>query len=283
LKNYLVILAGSPRGGNRTWESLEKYVLKHLNADLAICLSNKWNLNNSILKNAKYSWVFDDYSDSLKYYEENFFNTWREYLMTGQDTGLLSSGGVHFVFKDYVLKNYLSTLEKYDFIIYTRFDQFYTDYHPKGIEDKILIPSGEDYFGICDRHALVPVNLIKKFLRICEFIDSGKALKNVSEFNNCETTYKQHLESEGLLKKVERFNRHQFTSSLRGEHTNWRVAKYRIYLYKNLMTKYPDEFLDSLSNLIDKKGISRALFQEPVLFFNYIYIKSRIILSRLKF
>ena len=31
---YLVILAGSPRGGERTWSSLDKYVLKHLNADL---------------------------------------------------------------------------------------------------------------------------------------------------------------------------------------------------------------------------------------------------------
>ncbi len=282
MKNYLVILAGSPRGGNRTWESLDKYVLKPLNADLAICLSDKWILNSSILENAKFRWVFDDYSENLKYYEENFLNTWREYLMTGQDTGLLSSGGVHFVFKDYILKNYLGTLEKYDYIVYTRFDQFYTDYHPEGKEDKILIPFGEDYFGICDRHALVPVNLIKQFLRICEFIDSDKALKNVPEFNNCETTFKQHLESEGLLRNVERFNRLQFTSSLKGEHTNWRVAKYRIYIYKNLMTKYPDEFLDSIRNLIDKKGIAKALLQEPILLFNYIYLKIRIILGKLK-
>jgi hypothetical protein len=36
-KNYLVVLAGSPRGGEKTWESLYKYVLNPLNADLAIC------------------------------------------------------------------------------------------------------------------------------------------------------------------------------------------------------------------------------------------------------
>ena len=35
--NYLVILAGSPRGGEDTWNSLFKYVIKHLEADLAIC------------------------------------------------------------------------------------------------------------------------------------------------------------------------------------------------------------------------------------------------------
>ena len=40
-KNYLVVLAGSPRGGEKTWESLYKYVLNPLNADLAICWSDK--------------------------------------------------------------------------------------------------------------------------------------------------------------------------------------------------------------------------------------------------
>ena len=42
-KNYLVILAGSPRGGEKTWHSLYKYVVDPLNADLALCTSDKWN------------------------------------------------------------------------------------------------------------------------------------------------------------------------------------------------------------------------------------------------
>ena len=43
--DYLTILAGNPRGGEQTWESLNKFVLSPLNSDLAICTGTKW-LNN---------------------------------------------------------------------------------------------------------------------------------------------------------------------------------------------------------------------------------------------
>ena len=33
-------------------------------------------------------------------------------------------------------------------MIFSRFDQMYTDYHIKGYENKIIIPEGEDYFGL---------------------------------------------------------------------------------------------------------------------------------------
>lgn len=280
MNKYLVILAGSPRGGSRTWKSLNKYVLKHLNADLAICLSDKWKLSDKILTNAKYEWRFEDFSENLKYYEKNFSKNWKEYLYTGKDTGLLSSGGVHFVFKDYILRNYISILQQYDYIIYTRFDQFYTDFHPTAIKDSILIPSGEDYYGICDRHAMIPKKYIEKFLGICNYIDSRNSMKNIPKFNNCETTFKRHLEAENILKFVNRFSRSQFTATLEGEHTNWRVAKYKIFFIKNLMIKYPDEFLDSISNLISKKGIFSSTLREPVLLANYFYIKTRIILGK---
>ena len=95
-----------------------------------------------------------------------------KYFDTGVDTGLYTSGSVHFVFKDIILKNYLKILKSYKFIIYTRFDQKYTDFHPDGVENKILIPKGEDYFGICDRHALFPSNFSEKFfkhMQLCRF------------------------------------------------------------------------------------------------------------------
>ena len=37
MNKYLIILAGSPRGGEKTYSSLYKYVKNHLNADLALC------------------------------------------------------------------------------------------------------------------------------------------------------------------------------------------------------------------------------------------------------
>ena len=37
MKKYLTVLAGNPRGGEQTWESLYKYVINHLDSDLALC------------------------------------------------------------------------------------------------------------------------------------------------------------------------------------------------------------------------------------------------------
>ena len=44
-EKYLVVLGGSPRGGEKAWSSMYKYVKNHLKADLAICTGKKW-LNN---------------------------------------------------------------------------------------------------------------------------------------------------------------------------------------------------------------------------------------------
>ena len=279
---YLVILAGSPRGGEKTWESLFNNVINPLNADLAICCSNKWDQNNSLFKNAKYKWIFDEYEDYRDYYREKFNGSWEKYFKTGIDTGLYSSGLVHFVFKDIIKDQYLEILEKYKYIIYTRFDQFYLDRHPKVKDNEILIPEGEDYSGICDRHAAFPSKYSEEFLSICEYIDNKIALENVPDFNNCETTFLSHMQANGLVNKVKRFKRTQFTASLKGEHTNWRVAKYRIYLYKNLMTKYPNEFMDSVRNIIETTSHPRFFIRKPIISLNYYYLKFRRLAGRIK-
>tara|TARA_Y100000741_G_scaffold239963_1_gene183717 strand:+ start:121 stop:1005 length:885 start_codon:yes stop_codon:yes gene_type:complete len=282
LKDYLVILAGSPRGGEDTWSSLYKYVVDYLDADLAICCSDKWDQDISLFNKAKYKWIFPEFENYFNYYDSNFNGTWKKYFETGLDTGLYTSGSVHFVFKDMILRNYLNILESYKFIIYTRFDQKYTDFHPKGKENKILIPEGEDYFGICDRHALLPSTFSKDFLNICNYVNSKESFNDIGDFNNCETTFKQHMVREKLIKYIERYNRSQFTASLHGEHTNWRIAKYKLYLFKNLMMKYPTEFIDSMTNLIRHKGILYVLSNELRLLINYYYLAFRKQLGKLK-
>ena len=74
----------------------------------------------------------------------------------------------------------------------------------------------------------------------------------------------------------------QFTTSLKGEHTNWRVAKYNLYFFKNLMIKYPDEFLDSISNLIFERGFRYLIFNEYRLLINYLYLNLRKMLGSYK-
>ena len=66
-----------------TWSSLYKYVTDYLDADLAICCSDKWNQNISLFEKAKYKWIFPEYEDYFQYYEENFTGTWKKYFDTG--------------------------------------------------------------------------------------------------------------------------------------------------------------------------------------------------------
>ncbi|MAR64468.1 MAG: hypothetical protein CMB83_00855 [Flammeovirgaceae bacterium] len=281
-KNYLVILAGSPRGGEKTWHSLYRYVLEPLNADLALCTSDKWNQDISLFKKAKYKWVFKEFENYLDYYNENFDGSWEKYFLTGKDTGLYSSGLIHFVFKDIIKNNYLNILKEYKYIVYTRFDQFYLDIHPEIKNDEILIPEGEDYSGICDRHAAFPSEYAEKFLSICDYVDDINSLNDIPDFNNCEVTFMNHMESTGFLKKIVRTQRTQFTASLKGEHTNWRTAKYPIYFYKNLMTKYPDEFIDGVENSINKSSLFKFFSREPIMTLNFYYLLSRRIVGRIK-
>lgn len=281
MKKYLIILAGSPRGGIKTWKTLIEHVKKPLSADLAILCSDKWRGYEYLEKQAKFKWIFKEYKNYEEYYSTNFSGSWEDYFNKGLDTGLKSSGMLHFVFKDMVKKKYLETVLNYDYIIYTRFDQYHVADHPIGIKDKILIPEGEDYFGICDRHALVPKKYIEEFLGICEYVNSKDALDVKDNFLNCEVTFKNHLLKENIYDQIKRTPRKQFTTSLKGEHTNWRVAKYKVYFTKKIMIKYPDEFLSSFHNLFSERNILFVLKNDFVMAVNYIFLKLRINLGKL--
>jgi hypothetical protein len=276
---YLVILAGSPRGGERTWSSLDKYVLKHLNADLAICTDV--DIKSSYLINlAKHVWMTEKYDDFSEYYKKNFSGNWEEYFKLGFDTGLYNSGMIHFAFKDIVRNTSSHVIQEYDYIIYSRFDQFYTDYHPKLSGNNIWIPEGEDYFGICDRHAVFPSEFANDFLNICGFINSKVALKYDSSYLNCETTFFNQLQENNQINTVKRFDRLQFTSAVEGDKTNWRIPIMRVYGISKLYMKYPNEFMLSVKNLLRTKNIFKATLKEPLLVLNYFYLKSRITFGR---
>jgi len=273
-KKYIVILAGSPRGGDETWNSLYRNVLDPLQADLALATSRDYvNQNISLFQKADFQWIFEDYKNYLGYYSNNYSEKAINYLNLGKGTGLLESGSIHFIFKDFILKNYIEILKNYEYIIYTRFDQFYTDIHIEGKPDKILIPKGEDYFGVCDRHAVVPCKFITQYLGICDYIDSTATSRYPSDYLNCETVYFNQLQENGLSDNIERIDRFQFTTSLKNDKTNWRISKYRLYGYKDLYIKYPDEFVASMQNLLNKKNNSNnTLYIMSRLSYNYYYI-----------
>lgn len=280
-KKYLVVLAGSPRGGEKTWKSLTKKVIEPLNADLAIC-TDIWDEKNLLSDAAKYKWIVGPFKNYESYYEENFKGSWKTYFNTGLETGLYSSGLIHFLFKDIIKNNFLNDILNYDYLIYSRFDQYYVNEHPQIQSDNILIPKGEDYFGICDRHAILPTKYAHDFLNICSYIDSDKALNEKPTFNNCETTFMNHLKHINLYEKIKRIDRVQFTSSLKSDKTNWRVPKYKVHFYKDLMIKYPDEFIDGVRNSININTFYKYFLMEPVLTLNYIYLKLRRLVGNIR-
>ena len=113
------------------WLRYKQYlrVLNHLNSDLAICTGDKWVADNTLFNKADFKWIFQEPNNWFNYYEKNFSNNWYEFFSLGKETGLYNSGNIHFAIKDIILKNYIDTLESYDFIIYSRFDQFYVYFH----------------------------------------------------------------------------------------------------------------------------------------------------------
>tara|TARA_B100001057_G_C22734421_1_gene905204 strand:+ start:143 stop:1024 length:882 start_codon:yes stop_codon:yes gene_type:complete len=273
IADYLVIVAGSPRGGVRTWKTIQKHVLQPLDADLAICCSDEWNQDSLLFKLAKYKWIFEEYEDYSNYYSTRFEGTWREFFELGRETGLYTSGMLQFAKKDIIKNNYLEIIKKYKYIIYTRFDQYHVKDHPKLYENEILIPEGEDYDGLCDRHTAFPSEYAEKFFDLCTFVDLEKALSLKVKIYNSESIFLNHLKHENLLEKVRRTKRSQFTVNLKGEHTNWRISTYRLYFYKKLMIKYPEEFIVSIKNLINSN--KRLLIGNFRLLINYIYLMIR--------
>ena len=268
-------MSGNPRGGEVTWKSMYKHILYPTDSELAVFTGSKWLDNQSFLKEAKYKWIIDEPDNWFEYYEKNFSGNWKKYFDQGKNTGLYNSGSIHFALKDIIRNNYLDVLSNYENIIYTRFDQFYIDKQPYFDDEMILIPKGEDYFGICDRHALVPSKYIDKYLNICKYIDTPESLKNVPEHLNCEVAYSNYLKHSNLFNFVKRYERSQFTTAKKNDQTNWRVAKYKIYFYHGLKIKYPDEFIDSIENYKRSKSIFNSVVELNIIFFNYLYLLLR--------
>ena len=108
MNNYLTVLVGHPRGGEKTWTSLYKNVLDPLNSDLAILTGSKWLNSQSFLSIAKHQQIIEEPDDWFTYYEDNFqSNNWKTYFEKDKTTGLYNSGSIHFALKDILLKKHL--------------------------------------------------------------------------------------------------------------------------------------------------------------------------------
>ncbi len=289
MKKYIIVITGSPRGGQASWESLINNVKNPLLADLALCYGDQFELPEILKNNLTYDWKFKEPINWRTYFEENFSGTWEEFFLLGSERGMAGgidnhtgSGAIVSGLKDVILRNYSEILEKYEYIIHTRFDQMYTDIHPVFAGDNIWIPEGEDYFGVCDRHAIFPSKYIKQYFGVCNFIDDKRNYEKSPSVVNPESVFYNNLIYYNLGNKIQRIPRFQFTASTNDDTTRWRKAIYRVYFKHNLLIKYPDEFISSIKNFIELNGFVKAISKNFIFYINYKYLNSRRLLGLTK-
>ena len=65
----LVCILGQTRAQDITWKNFNHFVLKSLNADLALCVAEKKNKNNLMYKSSKYVWKYNDLEDYSPHFD----------------------------------------------------------------------------------------------------------------------------------------------------------------------------------------------------------------------
>jgi len=257
-KNILIIMMGQLRGGDYGRSTQKKYLVDHLNADLAICFGDERNNSDQNIKGIKYNWNFEEYTNWRKYFSKYFSQNIFENLEKGKDWFLMGgidsytgSGAKIFAIRDILLRNHIDIIETYDQVILTRSDYIYLDYHPKLDKKNIWVVEGEDYFGITDRHYVFPGKEAKSILGICDYLDMKDIYKEWPDPKNPEVVLMSYLKHVNLYDHIKRFKRTQMIvkrPSLAIDDSDSRHGL-RLFFFKDLYAKKISEFEDALNNL----------------------------------
>ena len=262
----LVILLGDARGGECTWDTLKRYVLDPMNADLALLFDHGPDeKSHPLFKMAQFHWcesvnfkkIWDDEANKAGIhnpaYEINPIDN-----LHGSFDGRKGSGGIIVAFRK-VLMKYEETIRRYDRVILTRSDFFYQCDHPNVIPrpDEVFVPYGEEYGGYTDRHAVFAGQSLGKVVDILEFtIRSGVLYKNV------ESVLKAYWESQNI--SVTQFHRTNFSVKLEDDQTRWAKGSNKVWINSpGLRLKYPKEY-DNAQNNCDIQPISCLAHQNMV-------------------
>ena len=255
-ESTLVIVFGNVRGGEKTWETLYRNLIDVYDADLALAVGESEDNSSSLYTKAKYLWELKEYGEDWSgYYIENGLSSSLNSIMksaphiglSGPAPGRMGSGLLVQAFKHFVLNNYLSILEEYDRIIWTRTDQYYFKEHPILPLTDVWIPEGQDWGGVCDRFAMFPSKESKRFLSVVETIENNQSL--VWPDCNCEKLFLSHLEHNGLSKSIKRYDRVQATVCVDSDNSRWRSpSEWSPHPEHNdIKLKYPEEYFNNMN------------------------------------
>lgn len=258
MQTSLVIMIGSPRGGEKTWQTAYKNLIEPHNADLAICFGQTDTRVSSLYSNSKYVWEIKEYSNWREYYEQYCFGGfWEKSLSLGKHNGLFGgidnyagSGGIIFAIRHFILKNYRNILEQYETIVLTRSDHYYIYADdPNKDKSKVWIPEGEDWGGVTDRHITFNSQNITEVLGVVDFINSEEGYNILKKENRSNP--EGVLEAMYRYKKlpIARYKRNQFCVALKTDKTRWHFpGSFSTFFDEELLVKYKGEYLDCLNN-----------------------------------
>jgi len=191
----LVCIIGQIRIPNLTWDRFKKYVLDELGADLALCLHDggQTDRDNPYHKNAKYFFEYKNIGCWAKSYDA-MNPGWRDLVtIPGDWIGDIKepierkgTGGVLTFLRWWLYQN-LEKIEKYDRVIVTRSDWFWTAPHPTLDNDHIWLPNAEFHGGLCDRHLVIPSKYLKEALTF------GQMENHIATGNNMIQLLNQRL------------------------------------------------------------------------------------------
>jgi hypothetical protein len=269
----LVCILGQTRAQDITWNNFNSYLLKSLNADLALCVAEKKTLNNQMYKNAKYIWKYKDLKDYSKHFEDAQKKlikskkliekpNWKKMLKIKDfwlgrikgSSSIRSGTGALLIFNRWFLLQKILKLglnKKYDRFIITRSDFIWTIHHPsmKNLNSNyIWIPNGEKYGGYTDRHAVLSNKNFYDYLNLLEpiLLEPEKLFRLMSSKKNwnLERYIKFYLDKKGYSKKVKFFPYIMFSVRNKLIKTGFRPGSFS-YKHK-FFIKYFKEYLSSM-------------------------------------
>jgi hypothetical protein len=245
----LVIVLGQLRAHQLTWANFKTNLLDQLGADLAVCVPNdaSFDFTNPFYTHARFRWLIPDTPDLAPIFDWigrliGSDEDWRslldvEGIWLGRiaQSGQESASAILYVLRWFMLSNVEASrlTDVYDRFVITRSDFYYLCPHPPLDcldPDRLWIPDGEDYAGICDRHLVVSSSHLSGSCNILEeLLRHPRELRERMIGNgrwNTEKVLALHLARNGLMSKVRRFPYVMFLVRSEGDPPSFSPGQY---------------------------------------------------------